>query len=379
MLDISPFPISISEAALQTLKVRLKDVRWPDAETVPDWSQGVPLGQMKSLVEYWRDHYDWRRCEAMLNDWGLLETRIDGIDIRFLHIRSPHPEAMPLLLTHGWPGSIIEFHKVIGPLTEPERFGGDKRDAFHLVIPCLPGYGFSGKPVTPGWQCERIASAWNELMDRLGYGHYVAQGGDWGSIVTVALARMAPASLRAVHLNQVLVIPFDTSVTPEDEDHKAALEALVRFTSAESGYAAIQSTRPQTLGYGLADSPVGQAAWIYEKMRAWSDCAGDPLSVFSYDELLDNIMLYWLTNSGASSARLYWETSAAAYGPSKIEIPIGCSIFPKENLLATRRLAEKYYSNIIHWNELPRGGHFPAFEQPDLFTQEIRSCFSSVR
>lgn len=375
--EIRPFILSVEQAVLDDLGRRLDLARWPEKETVSGWEQGVPTDRLRTLVDHWRHGYDWRRCEAMLNGWNQHKTLIDGIDVHFLHVRSPHADAMPLLLTHGWPGSVIEFHKVIDPLIDPVAHGGDARDAFHLVIPSLPGYGFSAKPAESGWGVERIARAWAELMRRLGYTRYVAQGGDWGASVTVQLGVQAPEGLAGVHFNMLTVMPPDLGddLTAEEQ---TAVDAAQHFAAVESAYARLQATRPQTIGYALSDSPVGQAAWIYEKLRIWSDCDGEAENIFTPDEMLDNIMLYWLTNSGASSARLYWE-SMNSFKPMKIDLPLGYSHFPREILCPPRHWAEKVFSNIIYWNELPKGGHFAAFEQPKLFVDEVRACFRQLR
>lgn len=374
---IRPFTLSIGEDMLDDLRARIDRTRWPERETVDDWSQGVPTDRLRALVDHWRHGYDWRRCEAMLNGFGQYKTRIDGLDIHFLHIRSPNPDAMPLLLTHGWPGSVIEFHKVIGPLSDPAAHGGDPADAFHLIVPSLPGYGFSDKPAETGWGVERIARAWAELMRRLGYDRYVAQGGDWGSAVTVSLGVQAPPGLAGVHFNMLSIRPDRLSDNP-DAQEQAAIDALDYFGNVESAYARLQATRPQTIGYALADSPVAQAAWIYEKLRGWSDCNGEPETIFTQDEMLDNIMLYWLPGNGASSARLYWE-SMGSFRPTKIDLPLGYSQFPREIMAPPRHWAEQVFSHIIHWNELDKGGHFAAFEQPTLFIGEVRDCFRTLR
>jgi pimeloyl-ACP methyl ester carboxylesterase len=366
--------LSIPEEELNALKRRISNTRWPEAQTVTDWSQGVPLARMRALAEHWASAYDWRRCEATLNRFGLYATEIDGLLIRFLHVRSERPHALPLLLTHGWPGSIIEFHKVIEPLTT----GADGQIAFDLVVPCLPGYGFSQKPDKPGWSVERIAQAWITLMARLGYDRYVAQGGDWGAAVSIAMGKLAPPQLAGIHLNMPLVIPRTAERGNPNAEEQAALKALELYTRDEAAYARLQATRPQTIGYALADSPVAQAAWIYEKFYAWSDCDADPDGLFTRDALLDNIMLYWLSGTGASSARLYWESFRKAFAPTVLELPVGCSIFPKEIIPAPHRWAQRFYRNLIHWNALERGGHFAAFEQPDLFVQELRQCFSRL-
>lgn len=374
---IHPFTLSIPQSDLDDLKDRLTRARWPERETGEGWEQGVPLDKLRPLVDYWRDEYDWRRCEAMLNGLGQHRTTIDGLDIHFLHIRSRHADALPILLTHGWPGSIIEFHKVIGPLTDPEAHGGSAADAFHVVVPSLPGYGLSGKPAEKGWGVERIARAWGVLMTRLGYDRYVAQGGDWGSTVTLALGSQAPEGLAGVHFNMLAITPkeFDDEL---DEDETTSLAALKHYFDVEAAYARLQGTRPQTLGYALSDSPIGQAAWIYEKLRNWSDCNGDPETIFTRDEILDNITLYWLTNSGASSGRLYWE-SMGSFGARPVTLPLGFSHFPKEIIPPARKWADRVFSNIIHWNRLDKGGHFAAFEQPDLFVNEVRTCFRQLR
>jgi pimeloyl-ACP methyl ester carboxylesterase len=374
MSTVRKIHLCIPEEELGALRRRLDNTRWPESETVTDWSQGVPLARMRALVAHWASAYDWRRCEAMLNRFGLYATQIDGLLIHFLHVRSEQAQALPLLLTHGWPGSIIEFHKVIEPLVS----GANGQIAFHLVVPCLPGYGFSQKPAGPGWSVERIARAWITLMGRLGYERYVAQGGDWGAAVTIAMGKLAPAELAGIHLNMPLVIPRTSERGEPNTEEQAALRALELYSRDEAAYARVQATRPQTLGYALVDSPVGQAAWIYEKFHRWSDCNGDPDSLFTRDALLDNIMLYWLTGTGGSSARLYWESFRKAFAPTELELPVGCSLFPKEIIPASRRWADKFYHNIIHWNHLDRGGHFAAFEQPTLFVQELRNCFSQL-
>jgi pimeloyl-ACP methyl ester carboxylesterase len=374
MSSVLKIHLSIPEEELNALRRRISGTRWPEAQTVTDWSQGVPLARMRALAEHWVSAYDWRRCEAMLNRFGLYATEIDGLLIQFLHVRSERPHALPLLLTHGWPGSIIEFHKVIEPLAT----GADGQIAFDLVVPCLPGYGFSQKPDKPGWTVERIAQAWITLMARLGYERYVAQGGDWGAAVSIAMGKLAPAQLAGIHLNMPLVIPRTAERGNPSTAEQAALKALELYTRDEAAYARLQATRPQTIGYGLVDSPIAQAAWIYEKFYAWSDCNADPDSLFTRDALLDNIMLYWLSGTGASSARLYWESFREAFAPTVLELPVGCSIFPKEIIPAPRRWAQRFYRNLIHWNELERGGHFAAFEQPELFVQELRQCFSRL-
>jgi epoxide hydrolase len=374
---ITAAPVSIPEQDIVLLRDKLGAMRWPERETGDGWDQGVPLERAQALVAYWRDRYDLRRCERLINGFSPHRVTIDGLGIHFLHVRSPHANAQPLLLTHGWPGSVLEFHKVIGPLTEPEKSGGRIEDAFHVVIPALPGYGFSAKPSNPGWNVERIAFAWATLMARLDYARWFAQGGDWGAAVTTALAALAPAGLVAAHMNIVAVRPRHLPEQPTLEE-RHALEAAQRYQRWENGYAIEQATRPQTLGYGLADSPVGQAMWIYEKFHAWTDCDGDPQNVLTMDEMLDGISLYWFTNSAASSARLYWE-SFFRQGRATIDLPVGFSQFPKELFRAPRHWAAETFRNICHWNELDRGGHFAALEQPDTFVREVRDCFRPFR
>jgi len=376
---VTPFRINIADEEIRDLHTRLDHTRWPERETVSDWSQGVPLAEMRKLADYWRHHYDWRRCEAALNSYPQFKTVLEGLGIHFLHIRSSNDDALPLILTHGWPGSILEFLKVIGPLSEPQNFGGDARDAFHLVIPALPGYGFSDKPAGTGWGLDRIAYNWDVLMKRLGYREYVAQGGDWGSAVTHTLAKQKPAGLKAIHTNLPVVMPPPPYENLNAEE-AAMLAAMGHYQRYEAGYSTQQMTRPQTLSYGLADSPVGQAAWIFEKFSTWTDCEGNPLNILTYDELLDNIMMYWLPNCGASSARLHWESFEGAFVVKEpVPVPCGYSVFPREIYRAPRSWAERCTPHLIHWNELDKGGHFAAFEQPDLFVNELRNCFRQVR
>jgi len=374
---IRPFALQVPQADLDHLNRKLDASRWPEQETVTDWSQGVPARELRRLVEYWRRDYDWRRCEKMLNDWGQFQTDLNGLPIHFLHIRSPHADALPLIMTHGWPGSIVEFNKVIDPLTNPTKHGGEAKDAFHLVIPSLPGYGFSGRPTERGWNVERIANAWIELMKRLGYARWAAQGGDWGAAVTAYMGQLAPQGLCAIHLNvPFLELPRELGeVTPEE---KLMLADRERYNRYLCGYAVQQSTRPQTLGYALVDSPVALAAWIYERFHDWTDHDGDLQSVLTHDELLDNIMLYWLPGSGASAARLYWESlMRLPYG--QVRIPAAVSIFPRELHRASRRWVEQTYTQLVHFGTPDRGGHFAAFEQPTLFVSELRTAFAFKR
>jgi pimeloyl-ACP methyl ester carboxylesterase len=378
---IEPFHLSIPEAQLVELRDRLRHTRWPDGETVTDTSQGPPLQKIQALMEYWRDQYDWRRCEAMLNGFGQHRISIDGLGIHFFHIRSPEPGALPLILTHGWPGSVLEFHKIIGPLTNPVAHGGHRQDAFHLVVPSLPGLGFSDKPTRHGWGIPRIADAWITLMGRLGYDRWGAQGGDWGGAVTTTIGHKAPPGCVGIHLTFVMYQPTPDEVASATPHEQAMLDSMRTYQESLSGYAKLQGTRPQTIGYSLADSPVGQASWIYAMFQDVSDSGGNPESVFSRDEMLDDIMLYWLTNAGASSARLYWEGHASMSGPPPTPMltPTAISMFPKELVRISRRWAETRFSNLVHFNELAAGGHFAALEQPGLLTEEIRTGFRGLR
>ena len=378
MTEIRPFHLAIPDAQLDDLKRRIDASRWPDRETVDDWSQGTPLAALLQLVDYWRSGYDWRACEARLNGFGQFITGIDGLDIHFLHVRSLHEGAMPLILTHGWPGSVIEFMEVIGPLTDPVAHGGKAEDAFHLVVPSLPGYGFSAKPTEPGWDIERIAVAWAELMRRLGYERWVAQGGDWGAIVTNRIGSDAPEGCAGIHVNLALSGPTEEALKNPTEEELAAFERMKYYQDWDSGYSKQQSTRPQSVGYGLVDSPVGLAGWIYEKMWSWTDNQGKPEDALPRDTILDNIMLYWLTESGASSARLYWE-SFGQLVPGEIIMPSGISNFPKEITTSPRSWAEQRMKNLVYWNEVEKGGHFAAWEQPEVFVDELRKCFALMR
>jgi pimeloyl-ACP methyl ester carboxylesterase len=375
---VRPFRIEIEEERLSDLRQRLHRTRWPEAETVDDWSQGIPLAYVQDLCRYWADEYDWRACEDRLNGFPQFRTEIDGLGIHLIHVRSPHPGALPLLITHGWPGSVVEFHKVIRPLVDPTAHGGDAADAFHVVCPSLPGYGFSDKPERQGWGVERIARAWAQLMARLDYDRYGAQGGDWGATVTTSIGQQDAEHLAGIHITMPSVGPDKATLgelTPREE---AALAALAHYREWDSGYAKQQSTRPQTLGYALVDSPAGQCAWIVEKFWAWTDCDGHPENVLTRDELLDNVMLYWLTASGASSARLYWE-SFTRTNRDPVDVPTGCSIFPKEIFRPSRRWVERRFTDLRYWNERDRGGHFAALEQPASFVDEVRSFFRQVR
>ena len=373
----SSFEIAVPDSDITDLIDRLSRTRWPELETVTDWSQGVPLTYLRSLCEYWSRGYDWREREAGLNRFPQFRTTIEGLGIHFIHVRSRNPDALPLVITHGWPGSFVEFLAAIGPLTDPGAFGGEPADAFHVVCPSLPGYAFSDKPTSTGWGVDRIASAWAQLMTNLGYSRYGAQGGDWGSAVTSRLGVLDAARVVGIHLNMLSV-----GRDPRSEDltqaEIAALEAMKYYNEWDSGYAKEQSTRPQTIGYSLVDSPVGLCAWILEKFWSWTDTDGDPIGVLGADRILDNVMLYWLTGSGASAARLYWEAFRGR-SAERIEVPTGVSIYPKEIFRPSRRWAEHRYSNIVHWEELSRGGHFAAFEQPNLFVDQLRRFFRIVR
>lgn len=371
--EIRPFRIDVPDAVLDDLRERLARTRWPEAECVDDWSQGIPLIYTRQLAAYWADGYDWRSREAALNRFDHFITEIEGLDIHFIHQRSPHQDALPLLITHGWPGSVVEFSKVIEPLVDPER----PEDAFHVVCPSLPGYGFSGKPTRTGWGVEKIAQAWETLMGRLGYDRYGAQGGDWGAAVTTQIGRNRGHCI-AIHLNMPIGRPTAEALANPTEEEQRALAALAEHRRMGTGYSKQQSTRPQTLGYGLVDSPVGQLAWIVEKFWAWMDCEGHPENVLSKDELLDNVMIYWVTGTAASSARLYWESFKVWGQQDPVELPTGVADFPGEILSAPRSWCEPVY-HITHWSTMPRGGHFAAFEQPSLFVDDVRAFFATVR
>ena len=376
--SITPFRIAIPDRDLDDLRERLRRTRWPEREPVDDWSQGIPLEYVKDLCRYWLDDYDWRASEARLNTFPQFRTELDGLGIHFLHVRSHEPDALPLIITHGWPGSIVEFHKVIGPLTDPAAHGGDPADAFHVVCPSLPGYAWSDKPSRTGWGGGRIASAWAELMGRLGYDRYAAQGGDWGALVTTYIGQQDVDHVAGIHLNMVIALPDPATMDDLTEREQSAIASFEYYDRWDSGYSKEQSTRPQTLGYGLLDSPAGQCAWIIEKFWAWTDCDGDPANVLSRDEMLDNVMLYWLPGTGASSARLYWQ-SFRDFNADPITVPTGCSIFPREIFRPSRRWAEKRFTDLRYWNELDKGGHFAAFEQPETFVNELRACFRPLR
>jgi pimeloyl-ACP methyl ester carboxylesterase len=383
--DIADFRIDVPEPDLEDLRARLRNTRWPERETVDDWSQGVPLAYLQELCRYWADEYDWRATESRLNSLPQFRTVIDGLGIHFLHVRSSHADALPLVITHGWPGSIIEFLKVVGPLTDPTAHGGDASDAFHVVCPSLPGYGFSDRPTRSGWGIERIAEAWTVLMARLGYDRYGALGSDWGTSISASIGQQDPEHVVGIHLTPPLAPPDPATFDDLTKGERAALASLEHSAEWDSGYSAEHATRPQTIGYALVDSPAALAAWIVEKFWTWTDSDGDLENVLTRDEVLDNLMLYWLPRTGASSVRLYWESirqvnewiSGAV--SDTVSVPTGCSIFPKELQRPSQRWAEKRFLDIRYWNEPERGGHFAAFEQPELFVDEVREFFRLVR
>ena len=374
--ELVPFQLRIDEAQIQDLRTRLARTRWPERETVEDWSQGIPLAYVQELCRYWERDYDMRRLEARLNAHPQFRTTIDDVGIHFLHVRSRHDGALPLVMTHGWPGSVIEFLNVIEPLTNP----ADPRDAFHLVLPSIPGYGFSDKPAKPGWGVEQVARAWAQLMPRLGYERYGAQGGDWGAAITQALGLQDAAHLVGIHVNLAFADPAALAAFGDlTEFEKAGLASLRNYMENEAGYSTQQATRPQTLGYGLADSPAGQAAWIVEKFKAWGDCDGHPENVFQRDEMLDNVMMYWLTNSATSSARLYWQSFKGALSQfTPVAVPFAYSVF-KDIFTLSERWARTRYTGLRYYKQLDRGGHFAALEQPRAFVSEVQAAFRTMR
>lgn len=374
--NIRSFEVAVPAAALVDLKERLARTRWPEKETVADWDQGIPLAYAQELADYWQNQYDWRRIETRLNALPNYLAEVDGLDIHFLHIRSGNPAARPLVLTHGWPGSVLEFLDVVEPLSAD----------YHLVIPSLPGYGFSGKPMTAKWSVEHIAAGWDALMRALGYDRYFAQGGDWGSAVTCAIGMNHAGHCAGIHVNMVVGAPPPDLMSDLTDAEKTYLARFGWYQAKDSGYSAQQATRPQTLGYGLTDSPVGQMAWIAEKFHGWTDCGhdaggqsvgGHPEKALSRDAMLDTVSLYWLTASAASSARLYWH-SFRSFAAGEIQVPTGCSLFPNEIMRLSRRWAERRYRNIVYWNAVERGGHFAAWEQPELFAAEVRAALACM-
>ncbi len=391
--EIRPFRVDMSQKELDDLRQRIGATRWASRELVEDRSQGVQLATLRELARYWTTEYDWRKCEARLNALPQFTTEIDGVEIHFIHVRSRHENALPLIMTHGWPGSVIEMLETVGPLTDPTAHGGTPEDSFHLVLPSLPGYGFSGEPTELGWESGRIARAWAELMDRLGYTRYVAQGGDVGAGVTEAMGRQAPEGLLGIHLNLLVgALVIADELPAESEEELAAHDALATVRTSGAGYFLEQSTRPQTIGYSLLDSPVGLAAWMldhdtdsyYKISRAFVD--GEPAGNLTRDNIVDNITLYWLTGTGASAARWCWElgqflaaAGAAGQAPPPVSVPVGFTTFPGEIWAAPRSWVETFYPGLAYFNEVDRGGHFAAWEEPELFSTEVRAAFSSLR
>ncbi|MFP3463957.1 epoxide hydrolase family protein [Leifsonia sp. SIMBA_070] len=376
--QIRPFAAAVPDADIADLKDRLGRTRWPDPETVRDWSQGVRLDNAKSLIQHWLHDYDWRRFETTLNQYPQYLTEIDGLDIHFIHVTSPNPDAMPLILTHGWPSSIVDFMKLIGPLTDPVAHGGRIEDSFDVVIPSLPGFGFSGKPAETGWNVERIAAAWTELMRRLGYTRWAAHGGDWGSVVTTTLGAMPPDGLVGIHLNTPYAFPADIpqALSPEEQH---AVDTLALYGGPLGGSNHLQGTKPETPGFALADSPAGQAAWIYEKFQSKTDNQGLAEDAIALDDILDTISLYWFTNTAASSARIYWENRTATMAGPKLTLPVAVTVFPRDIPLLPRTWIEDTYTDLIHYAEAPRGGHFAALEQPEILVDELRAGLRSLR
>ena len=388
---VRPFRVKFPKETLEELRRRINATRWPERETVEDFSQGVQLEKLRPLVEYWGTKYDWRKAEAKLNALPQFTTGIDGLDIHFIHVRSRHPNAMPLLMTHGWPGSVFELLKVVGPLTDPTAYGGRAEDAFDLVLPSYPGYGFSGKPKATGWGPDRVARAFHELMLRLGYKQYVSQGGDWGAIISEVLAVQAPGGLLGIHVNMPGTVPPDVlklirnrEPAPRSftEAERAAFAGLDYFYRKGFGYAEMMNTRPQTLGYALADSPTGMLAFFYDKFTEWTYSGRQPEKSFTRDDMLDNVTLYWLTNTGTSSSRSYWDAAQGGGGPfNAVEItkvPVAVTIFPGEIYRAPRSWGEQTFRKLIYWNEVDKGGHFAAWEEPQLFAEELRAAFRSL-
>jgi pimeloyl-ACP methyl ester carboxylesterase len=376
--EIRPFRIAVPDVDILDLHRRLDATRWPDPETVPDGSQGVRTEQARALVDWWRHRYDWRRTERMLNGFPQFTTVIDGLEVHFLHIRSPHPNALPLLLTHGWPGSFADFADLIGPLTDPVASGGHAEDAFDVIVPSLPGFGFSGKPTEPGWTVDRIAAAWAVLMDRLGYEEWAAHGGDWGAAVTTALGAIRPDGLLGVHLSTPYAFPAEIPSTLSPTERRA-VDGLAQYAGALGGANHVQGTVPQTVGYGLADSPAGQAAWIWDKYESKTDNAGRAEDAIAIDRMLDTIAISWFTNSAASSARIYWENRTATMAGPHLDLPVAVTVFPRDIPVLPRSWIEEAYSDLVHVGEAERGGHFAALEMPAFLTSEIRTGLRGLR
>lgn len=380
-----PYQIKVSESDLDDLRMRVAATRWPPALADDGWDRGVPVGYLKELAAYWATSYDWRAAEAELNRYPQWVTEIDGTSVHFLHVRSPRPDARPLLISHGWPGSVVEFLDVIGPLTDPGAHGGDPADAFHVVIPTLPGFGFSGR-AEPGWNTHRIAGAWAELMRRLGYGRYVAQGGDAGAVISLELGRTDPDHVAGVHVNMLMTFPSGdpAELANLSESDQARLQKMAKFDDELSGYWKLQLTRPQTLAYGLTDSPAGQLAWIAEKFKEWTDSKMAPEDAVDRDRLLTLVSIYWFTATAGTSATLYYEDAAqlremiSGALPEPVRVPVGVAVFPADIFLPLRRLADRDLPNIVHWNEYDRGGHFAAMEEPDLYVTDLRAFSSKL-
>lgn len=391
--EIRPFTVNFPEGDLTELRQRVLATRWPARETVSDRSQGVQLNRLKDLLQYWGTSYDWRKAEAKLNALPQFKTNIDGLDIHFIHVRSSHPNALPLIITHGWPGSIFELYKTIDPLTNPTAYGGKASDAFDVVIPSMPGYGFSALPAEPGWGPDRMARAWDVLMKRLGYKKYVSQGGDWGAVVADAMGRLAPAGLLGIHVNMPATVPPEIAKALQSgapapaglsAKEKKAYESMNDLYTKGAGYAGIMVTRPQTLAYGLNDSPAGLAAFFYDKFNDWTYSGGDAEKVLTKDEILDDITLYWLTGTAGSSAQLYWQNNNNNFNvveqkTREIKVPVAITVFPGEIYQAPETWARRAYPKLIYFNEVNNGGHFAAWEQPQLFAQELRAAFKTLR
>lgn len=385
---IRPFRIAVPDSVLADLRQRVQAARLPDRETVGDRSQGVQLDKLQDLLTYWGTKYDWRKVEAKLNSYPQYMTTIDGLDIHFIHVRSRQANALPMIVTHGWPGSILEVVKAIGPLTDPTAYGGRADEAFDVVIPSMPGYGFSERPTETGWNADQIARAWAKLMERLGYKRYVSVGGDWGSVVADKMAAQKPAGLIAIHLNMPATVPTEIAkaLTAGDppppgltDKERAAYESMNKLYTRGSGYAGMMVTRPETLGFGLSDSPAGLAAFFYDKFADWTYSGGDPERSLTKDEMLDDITLYWVTHTETSAARLYWENNANNFNAVDISLPTAITVFPGEIYQAPKTWAERAYHHLIYFNEVDKGGHFASWEQPDLYVAELRRAFKSVR